>query len=419
MIVTLIWEWFQVTISISKLRHLATVQVDPALNDLTCNGTCKVNESAGVCWSFHSGRQYGTHAASETPDGYSQTAIVAGSPVGSFSDWFCNVSRYLALLRSLLSNPGARELAWSVYTGFHSTYFTKIDAAFADNPWPVVGRLGNWANGCIHRFSDSRVTINYQPSPGSPQQLPVLAYNYFRQLRPISDCLQEQYLLYLPPAWTDVKQKAWGDCAVKNLAAPGWWEVHAREEATGKLVFNRSSLYMWGWSSRMIPTGGDPEVLYLMEDFGHEADGRQQSPAYAFDLRDFNRSKVVGASRQYTTRLSLHALSTDKKGAVVLVHRGDLPVAARPLAVMVDTMTSTNRTTADGSGFSELITRPNADSDADDQLVDIQMSEWENPPCSNCPKIWVGWSEGAGSLVVKLKTDDSVETEIAGSTRRR
>ena len=45
------------------------------------------------------------------------------------------------------------------------------------------------------------------------------------------------------------------------------------------------------------------------------------------------------------------------------------------------------------------------------------MSEWEDPPCSNCPKIWVGWSEGEGSLVVKLKTDDVVETEVTGAAR--
>ena len=68
--VTLIWEWFQVSLSVSKLRHLATVQVDPAANDPTCNGTCKRNQSAGRCWAFHSGRQYGTHAASETPSGW-------------------------------------------------------------------------------------------------------------------------------------------------------------------------------------------------------------------------------------------------------------------------------------------------------------------------------------------------------------
>lgn len=388
------------SISISKLQHLATVQVDPAINDPTCNGTCKGNESAGGCWTFHSGRQYGTHAASETADGYSQTSIVAGSPIGSFSDWFCNVSRYLALLRSLLSNPGSRQLAWSVYTGFHSTYFTKIDAAFADNPWPVVGRLGNWANGCIHRFSDSRVTISGRSRPDSrTQELPVLAFNYFRQLNPISDCLQEQYSLYLPPTWTPSKQKAWGDCAVKNLAAPGWWEVHAREEATGKLVFNRSSSYLWGWSSRLLPAADEAETLYLVEDLGHEVHGQQQPPARAFDLRDLNRSKIINGSKQYTTKLSLYALSTDEHGAVVITHRGDLPVAARPLPAMTDTFISTNRTTADGSGFSELITRPNANTAGD--LVDIKMSEYEDPPCTSCPKIWVGWSREKGSLVVK------------------
>ena len=395
------------------------MQVDPAANDPTCNGTCKGNQSAGRCWAFHSGRQYGTHAASETPSGYSQTSVVAGSPVGSFTDWFCNVSRYLALLRSLLGKPDSRELAWSIYTGFHSTYFTTIDAAFKDDPWPVVGRLGNWANGCIHRFSDSRVTVNDQSGSGSPAQ-PVLAYNYFRQLRPISDCLQEQYALYLPPSWTDAKQKAWGDCAVQNLAAPGWWEVHAREEATGKLVFNRSASYMWGWSSHLLPPreDGDAETLYFVEDLGHDAEGQQPPPARAFDLRDLNRSRVVDGSQQYTTKLSLHALSTDKNGAVVMHHRGNLPVAARPVAVMADAMISTNRTTADGTGFSELVTRPNADADADAELVDIQISEWEDPPCTSCPKIWMGWSEEKGSLIAKAKTDDGEETKGARPIRQ-
>ena len=60
-----------------------------------CNGTHT------PCRGFHSGRNYGTH--SSWSDGEAEyTTIVAGDTNGNFKNVMCNVSRFIALLRSLI-----------------------------------------------------------------------------------------------------------------------------------------------------------------------------------------------------------------------------------------------------------------------------------------------------------------------------
>src|SRR5205814_4282462 len=60
---------------------------------------------------FHSGRNYGTHSAYGSSSGALRTVEVGGTPVGSFTDYNCNVSRFVAVLESTPGAPTTRRLA--------------------------------------------------------------------------------------------------------------------------------------------------------------------------------------------------------------------------------------------------------------------------------------------------------------------
>src|SRR5205085_2209477 len=89
---------------------------------------------------FHSGRNYGTHSAITGSDGKLRTVMVGGAPVGSFTDAYCNVSRFVAALDSTPGQPSTRRLAWSRYFGFNSTTFGTIDPQYAGDPSSVITR---------------------------------------------------------------------------------------------------------------------------------------------------------------------------------------------------------------------------------------------------------------------------------------
>jgi len=244
---------------------------------------------------FHSGRNYGSHSAF-VMGGNVRVVEIGATPVGSFADYNCNVSRFLAVLDSPRTAPAWR-LAWSRYLGFASTIFSKYEEAYASDPSVVIARRGDFVDKCIHRFSDGRTTIDGTPS---------IAYNIFHA-KSWSTCLKEQYALYIgSDAWSPAKQKAWGDCQVANLKARGYWAMEAVNEATGASVTGGVNNYVWGWSSKLTPSG---EALYLVERLPAE---------HAFDLSDVPK-----------TKLKVLALV---KG--LWTPRGELSVAGRPKLAM-------------------------------------------------------------------------------------
>jgi hypothetical protein len=60
--------------------------------------------------------------------------MVAGAPVGSFTDYNCNVSRFVAVLESTAGAPTSRTMRWVDYFGFGSSIFIRYDPAYADDP---------------------------------------------------------------------------------------------------------------------------------------------------------------------------------------------------------------------------------------------------------------------------------------------
>lgn len=202
---------------------------------------------------FHSGRNYGTHRAVTGGDAQERLVIVGGTPVGSFTDDLCNVSRFLAVLESAPALPATRKLAWATYFGFSSTIFATYDPQYVDDPMSDVARLADAVDGCIHRFSDSRTVMDGKEA---------LLVNYFAMDAPVDLCLDEQFALYQPPTWTDEKADAWYGCFAQNRKSPGTWGMQVVDERTGAPLTGGQTIYVWGWSGELGP---DDEILYLVE----------------------------------------------------------------------------------------------------------------------------------------------------------
>lgn len=293
---------------------------------------------------FHSGRNYGTHTAVGT-----RVIEVGAAPNGTFEDYNCNVSRFLAVI-----DLRSKSLVWSTYKGFASTIFSTTDPKYAADPSPVITRKGNFVDRCVHRFSDSRTTIDGKPS---------VVYNIFHGAT-VATCLTQQYALYLgDPAdpdpekrpWSASKQKAWGDCQTANIKAKGQWAMEALGEADGSSVTGGVGNYVWGWTNKMVPGG---ETLYLVEQLPAE---------HRFDLSDVPAPKLE-------VRALIKGLWTP---------RGVFPVAGRPKMVMASAAGA--RGLGSYSAFAELSLR-----DVDcDGVPEVELADGT----------FVGWN--GASFVVK------------------
>jgi hypothetical protein len=224
---------------------------------------------------LHSGRNFAIFSAFADTRGARITAV-AGSPVGAFDEYMCNVSRFAAALAT--DDSGRLGLAWSVYYGFQSSTFSRFDPDLAAAP--PVDRLGDFTNGCIHRFSDARTVLDGRG---------VVLIDVFHTAADADRCLPEQYALYLPPAtnWGDAKYEAWLACAKRSRDTAGDWTVEALDARTGELVASVPRSYVWGWSDRVLP-GGRP--IYVVESWtdraGFDLDRRTEPRALhlaAFD----------------------------------------------------------------------------------------------------------------------------------------
>lgn len=316
------------------LYHQRSIVISPetlaVVSDLTYD-VALATEPASPEW-FHSGRNYGTHAAHTGADGTLRTTIVGGVPVGSFTDTNCNVSRFVAGLDSTAAQVTTRRLAWSSYHGFASTIFSAYDAAYAADPYAVVSRPADIMDGCLHRFADGLTTMD-----GSE----ALIVSYFAQNSPVDDCVWEQYQLYLEPTWTDEKADAWYGCFGQNVGAMGKWGMQVYRRSDGLPLTGSLETYVWGWSDALLPSG---ERVYLVEYLAGE--GR-------FDLTD-----------RAATAMNVWALVDGLWTA-----RGVFPVAGRPALGWESARGATG--VGSYTALAQLVT-----SDADgDGLVDVQLED--------------------------------------------
>ena len=319
---TLIFHQTLLTISGQTGGRLAATTFDVAAQ----------SEPNSPMW-FHSGRLYGTHSAFTADDGSLRHLIVGGAPNGAFGDAHCNVTRFVATLTS--PTPATRDLAWSHYYSFGSSSFSVFSPEHAANPAAVVSRQGDFMNWCVHRYSDSRTRIDGVES---------VLFNYFAVSAPVSDCLVEQYQLYLPPTWTPQKTEAWAACQNRNLASLGRWGMAALRVDDGRSVTGAANVYVWGWSDRLLPSG---ETVYLTEVLPDQM---------RFDLSDVE-----------PTPLKYYALVDG-----LFVDRGTAPVAGRP-RLLIPTPPR-NTATGGTARLNELSLR---DTDCDGVMeVELEDGTW-------------------------------------------
>ncbi len=314
-------------------------------------------EPQSPAW-FHSGRNYGTHSAATAPSGAHRTIEIGAAPVGTFTDYYCNVSRFAAVIESPAGAPDARRLAWSHYAGFASSIFSEYDARYAADPSQVLTRLGNFTDRCMHRYGDSRTTMD-----GTP----VVLFNSFHGA-PVDTCLKEQYALYIGDPndanadarpWSTAKQQAWGVCQEKNLKSRGTWAMEVLREADGLPVTGSLQTYVWGWSTSLRP-GGEP--LYLVEVFTRDV---------AFDVSDVPPPMLE-------VRALVNGLWSP---------RGKFPRAGRPAIHQ-----------ADGSGARGL--------GAYSYFAELDLADID---CDGLPEVkledgtWIGWSVTNAMFVIKTR----------------
>jgi hypothetical protein len=338
--------WEDLSFSFHRTIHTASIGT---MSDLvaTTFDVAAVDEPTSPPW-FHSGRNYGTHRAFGSADGLARLLLVGGTPIGSFTDDLCNVSRFVAVLDATPGQPATRHLAWSRYYGFSSTIFSTYSPAFVGDPAADVARLADVVDGCIHRFSDSRSRMDGED---------VLVLNVFTMDAPIDLCLDEQYDLYQEPAWTPEKADAWYECFGQNVAAPGVWGQHVLREGDGSPLTGSQETYVWGWTDALVP--GD-EVVYLVEVLPGSG---------AFDLSD----RTPGT-------IEARALVDGLWSA-----RGSFPDAGRPRVLAVPAEGS--RGVGSYTPFAELSL---ADRDGDG-LVEVEREDGT----------FVGWDAATGTFVGK------------------
>ena len=301
---------------------------------------------------FHSGRLYGSFTPFTASNGKSNVLIASASPVGTFNDFYCNVSRYYAVLETKnSSDPASRDLKWSDYISFDATIYPFNKASFSNAQPDQILRQGDFNNKCVHRVSDSLFHASGRP---------LTVYNYFMTDPPLpaDSCQKERYGEVLemrrgvnPPREA---QKLLVACAKATwLPATGDWSVRTLNLDNGALVSEWKNAYVWGRVRDFVPRQAETFIVELMDE------------RVRFDQRGHTPKQfmVAGIGPDFTWR-----------------RFGVLPVAIGPKMMMQPpSLTTPYEGTVGTSQYKivEIQTRPRHDG-----LVDIKLEDGR----------WVGYS---------------------------
>jgi hypothetical protein len=370
------------TVSLAKRRLIHVVRYDIAHDAATINRT-----NFGVV--AHSGRNYGTHTAAQAPAGVLRSVMVAGGEVDAFGmtdpsetrtprdfrDLFCNVSRFIGVIESQPGMAETRRLKWSRYFGFDSSTFAFPPdlSTSAARVRPLASRLrtGDFMDGCIHRFSDSRIEMDGRRA---------IAVDVFHALDVQRPCVPEQYQLYFDgwsegfavpngasaqdaKPWSAAKERAWHACKAQNVRSRGTWRLELYDEGSGAQLAAMTGGYIWGWSYRIVPGA----VVYLQEPLDANA---------PFDFTwDFANDRP-----RAPTSLTFRTLSEGK-------WQRRLPVPAHARPAIAKQPASGPRGLGDYSYYAEWVT---ADIDGDG-LDDVKLTDGS----------WIGWVRSANRFACK------------------
>ena len=100
-----------------------------------------MTEPNAIPRTFHGGRNYGIHTAFIGSDGRVRTMQIGGIHVGLFSDYMCNVSRFVSMLESTPGVPSSRRMAWANYFGFESNSYAATTPSFIQSGPVTAGEF--------------------------------------------------------------------------------------------------------------------------------------------------------------------------------------------------------------------------------------------------------------------------------------
>ena len=313
---------------------------------------------APLAQGFDSGRLYGAASAFNV-GGRDKSLLVGGQPVGYFPQattdhndaWLvmCNVARYAGLLGNNTGQVGSRQLEWGWYFGFQQAVFQNNSGDGA------LLKSAFMAHGCIHRYSDSRVT--------SSEQAPAVAFNVFRLTSPAPSCESEQRALF-KGGFTDALQQVYRTCVIGTAAQPGRWTLQVLDESNGSGVVAISDSYMWGYTDKLLPGG---RLSFIVEPFSAPIPFARPSDS--------------------TSKMKIYALNSSPNWQLQEV--GMFPVTGRP-SLRLDSYETNPAINGQGKNgnFMHLRTRTNQLAAG---LVDVQLQNGQ----------WVGYSAAAGGVVQK------------------
>ena len=332
--ITLPYLWILKTVSGQTGASLAATYADVAAEDEPMSPP-----------AFHSGRNYGSFTTFTTKLGARGVLVASGLSVGTFGDWFCNVSRFHALYTGEPGQPATRALAWSEYHSFVKNIF---QAPYDPNN-PVIARPGDELDGCVHRFGDAL-------TPAGANHVTV--FNRFTADPVADDCAAEQYAEVITN-FDPAAAAAWNECAKANfLPGLGAWTVRVLDAETGGGVNVFPDAYAWAEVTGLVP--GAVTTL-LIEPLPGK-------------LRFDQVGLVPGA-------LVVHSLADD----FTWTPHGQFPIPGRPVIVY-----SEPRTGGTGASYYGIPEPVLVDRDGDG-LVDVQLDGGAH----------VGFDAAAQAFVVK------------------
>lgn len=215
---------------------------------------------------FHSGRYYGGYTMFTDPQsGQPMTLLSAGSTVGSFANWNCNVSRYMAAIRwghDAYRGRNHAQLAWSHYISFSTTIFAPSMRSLDD-----IYRRGNGIDGCVHRFDDSLIETDRNL---------FAAYSQFHTQDKIN--CEAQTFKVQKNGYQESDMNEFRACAEAGVKkARGSWSVELRDAVSGAPAKSLPNAYLWGRVRDVLPARGELLLLEAMGELRFDRAGYEPS----------------------------------------------------------------------------------------------------------------------------------------------
>jgi hypothetical protein len=314
---------------------------------------------------FHGGRSYGSFTTFTNPENGRVNAVISsGDSVGKFTNYYCNVSRYMAVTEWQGSYWQPR---FSHYLGYMKTIFKDYplctNLATPDAPpLPEASRMGDDLNKCAHRFSDSVTMID---------NVPHIVFNRFDEQTPSAVCqrdLLNESMLGASGVSGYLAQNGYSECAARQMVTKmGSWSVRVINALSGKEVAVYPKSYIWGRAKNVTCPS---ETVFLVQQFTRNG-GNVQFTSTAANIDSLVLAKIKIPAQGLSPELILVGAklsSPPAPPAIVQTPSGNYA----PFA---------HGTGASSDGIPELVLRNNSAG-----LNEVKLSNGS----------YIGWTPGVG-----------------------